>query len=240
MFFLNVRMGDFLEAGKSRRTLSTMKCEPWWARLCVHKEGWGNRHRLTCQERFVTREWEGRQQVLFSWTHEDCRGRHRPTERTYLPASSSSTRRYSKPNFSWCFTHFTHNMIQHIIWYGVESPHTNTSNPCFLEGHHAFLNNSVHMEYVSQGFFVLFCFHSSLMVSAAVCHALRGTVTAGLTIAGLGVLFLMYYKSVPPPKCHPLPAAEVRPAKHASQGVPVKQTLSPAQTELANKPLTVL
>lgn len=85
-----------------------------------------------------------------------------------------------------------------------------------------------------------FCFHSFIMVSATIRSALRGAVTASLTIAGFGVLFLMYYKSVSPPKCHPLPAAGVPPAKHANQGVSVKQTLSLTQRELANKPLMLL
>lgn len=59
-------------------------------------------------------------------------------------------------------------------------------------------------------------FFRSIMVSVPICSALQATMTVILILAGLIVLFLMYNKSVPSPKCHPPPALAGRLAKQAN------------------------
>lgn len=86
-----------------------------------------------------------------------------------------------------------------------------------------------------KGFFLSCRFNMASVF--CVVRALRGTVTATLVLAGIIVLFLMYYKSFPSPKCHPPPAKSGRLimlAKSPSKSVVTKQ---PQQTD---KPLMLL
>lgn len=81
------------------------------------------------------------------------------------------------------------------------------------------------------------------MGSVPICIALRATMTVILILAGLTVLFLMYYRSVPSPKCHPPPAHGLRLAKQANShnaSVAREQAHSPEVIVQEKKPLMLL
>lgn len=81
------------------------------------------------------------------------------------------------------------------------------------------------------------------MASFPICIALRATVKVLLLLAGLTVLFLSYYKSVLPLKCHPPPARGVWLAKQANlhnMSVPGEQAQSHTMIEQRNKPVMLL
>lgn len=72
------------------------------------------------------------------------------------------------------------------------------------------------------------------MATAHIFSVVRATLILILALAGITVLFLMYYKSVPSPKCHP------RQAHFNSKSVVGKQSNSSAAIQQTNKPIMLL